>query len=660
MDSKIFLFNPETSTTFIDQQKDVRWPSWKKYGDLSDEEKKVINLAQYPKDCLLLDRDFKNNTQEEIEETYIDFMKKIKSKGVLNYLSWRSPNGFHVLIKFKDLDKLSDEVKTEIKRIYVNEFDCDVAKISDRGVVSLPDKPHFKNGVSYPVREEFYESSTPIPTGVMSIALSKAIEREDINKAQKVEIDMDFKDFFTEDPFWSFLEANQIPEGTNRDLTLFPNLAIAAVKSGKNKKEIDELIRPVIENNFPGKSYAEFEGWLRKAFSGEISEFNPFLINKWFKEYFSIGKLYDLEPISIDETLSKLNKEDKEDETKVEERLNLIWNEDILNITEGSIEWLVEGWIGKGDICIYGGKSNAYKTTSLMHMGLCIANGLPVFNKYKVKQSKVLYINEENHRQLTKDIFKRCYNGLDLTSSKDFALIQEEGLKLDADKEGKTSDLFALAQKIIDNKIEVVILDTLRRFISFDENDATKMSMFYDRIKKLRKYCGYPTIIILHHSKKSPQKGSYDVRDELRGSSDIVQSADTVIALERTVGKSCFKISQVKSRGSIEQGKKLIMVDGKDDPDNISYLYESEKADFAVPLVNKIEETAEDIMVFVENSKRVSFARKEIYDALKEKHSDVAVFKALKELEQDGTVIKQGTGKNCVWVFANTNMEVSA
>jgi|LSQX01.1.fsa_nt_gb hypothetical protein len=643
--SKVFTVDEGTLFTFIDQKTGKRWSRWKSFKELTEEEKKTANLAQYPKNCLLLDKDFKETSQEEIESTYSEFIHKVRSIGMKNYLSWRSPNGFHVLISFEGLESLDSKVKTEIKRFFVERFGCDLAKVSDRGVVSLPGRPHFKNSVVYPAREEFFESQTKIPAEILNYAISKVKEREEQDSSIKKEEDQEFKDFFEKDPFWKLLKSNIFEEGTNRNLSLFPNLAIACVKSGKTKEEIKNLVKPIIDKNFPGKIYAEFEGWLRKAFSGEISEFSHSLINKWFRENFDIKSIYDLTPISVEEELKILKKEPRE-----AERLNLIWNEDIFGLSDGKMEWLVEGWIGKGDICIFGGKSNSYKTTALLHLGLCVANGIPVFNKYPVKQSRVLYINEENHKQLIKDIFSRVYNGLDLESSKNFALLQEENLKLDVDRKTGESDLVLLAEKVLAEGIEVIILDTLRRFISFDENDATQMSLFNHRLKRLRKYCNYPTIIVMHHSKKAPATGWTDSRDEFRGSSDIVQSADSAILVERKVGAPCFKICHVKTRGTIEQGKKLIMVDGDGDPERKSYLYESETADLSKP-ETKIESAAEDILKFVESSKIKSFTRKELSDLLKGKHSDMMIFRALKEMEMSGEVIKQGKGKSCIWSF---------
>ena len=654
MQTNVLKLSPDTMVTFINQKTGAKWPRWKKYGDLNKKEKGEFNLAGYPKNCILFDKDFKEATEEKIEEDYISFIEKLKGQGVKNYQSWRSPNGFHVLTAFKGLAELSDEVKTEIKRFYIEEFKCDPAKISDRGVVSMPDRPHFKNMITYPTKDNFFEAETPIKTGVLTQAIETVKKKQDAMKNIVANKDQDFSEFFEKDPLFLHCRDNIVPEGTLRNNILFPNLAIACAGTGKNKQEVDEIMKPIIENNFPGKVYAEFEGWLRKAYKGELNDFNKTIINTWFKDHTDAGEKYDVKPIDVTEELTVAASEDKK------ERIALIKHDEILNLATEEIDWLVKDWIAKGDICMVVGKSNSYKTTCLMHMGLAIAKGEMVFNKYDTKKSNVLYVNEENHAGVIRNIYSRVYNGLEIEKADGFFLAQEEALKLDVDKDTGVSDIRSLIDVIQENNIEVLILDTLRRFISFDENDATNMSKFYDRLKYLRKACGNITIIVLHHSKKSPSNGGYcDPRDEARGSSDIIQSADSAIAIARTVGKVSFKISHIKCRSAVEQSKKLIMVGSGDkvEDENSSPLCESESANDVESSATKTEITAEKIFEWVKKQNKNIFPRKDISEALKEFATSTMIFDALKLMEEDGNVSRQGKGPASVWVFPKKDIE---
>ena len=52
--------------------------------------------------------------------------------------------------------------------------------------------------------------------------------------------------------------------------------------------------------NFPGKNYAEFNGWLKKAFNNTINTYNYVQLNSWMKKYSKTKNvIYDLEPIEL-------------------------------------------------------------------------------------------------------------------------------------------------------------------------------------------------------------------------------------------------------------------------------------------------------------------------------------------------------------------------
>jgi len=135
-----------------------------------------------------------------------------------------------------------------------------------------------------------------------------------------------------------------------RNNVVFPNLAIGLVKEGLNKDEIDNIMQPIIENNFPGKLYNEFEGWLKKAFEGTIDTYNQVQINIWCKNN-NIQEMYDLKPIEY--ALESVIETDRADS-----EIEFIWDNEIpIKIKDIKIEWLVENWIPKGDICFIAGKA---------------------------------------------------------------------------------------------------------------------------------------------------------------------------------------------------------------------------------------------------------------------------------------------------------------
>jgi hypothetical protein len=362
-----FIIEPNAKVTYINQIHNTMWPNWKIYKDCTEEEKEQINLSSYPSNSILFDRDLPGKTEAEINEDYSGFKEMLIKRKINCFYSYRSPKGFHILALFKNLEKLDPDLRKEIKKYYVSLFQTDPAKISDRGIVSLPGKPHFKNDVIYNVFE-WVKGENDIHESVLQDCKQKVEENR--NKLIKINKDTDFVNYCEKDPFFLYIKNNEIPEGTGRDITIFPNLAIAMSKSGKTMEEIKEIIQPIIKKNFPGKKYVEFEGWLKKALSNEIADYNPFQLNSWMRIYSKDKKdVYNMNPDKI---------ELLEDEKK--EKFKVYWDKDLDDITDTKNEWLIEGWLSKSDINFIAGKAASFKSTVALHIAFAVSEGLPVFN----------------------------------------------------------------------------------------------------------------------------------------------------------------------------------------------------------------------------------------------------------------------------------------
>jgi len=629
--NEAFIIEPDTRVTYINQQTNEKWNNWKLYKECTKQEKEQINLAAYPKNTILFDRDLPGKSSKEIEHDYEKFKLMLIKRKITCFYSYRSPKGFHIIAPFKLLDKLKPELKREVKKYYVSMFQTDPAKISDRGVVSLPGKSHFKNSVIYDIFE-WNKGENEIHESVLVSAKKTVIEYE--KNLSKINKDKDFENYFEKDPFFLYIKNNIIPDDTNRDMSIFPNLAVASFKSGKNKLEIKQIIEPIIKKNFPGKNYAEFDGWLKKAFSNTIKDYNPFQLNTWMTINSKDKKeIYDLTPITVEQL------EDKKD---TKEKFLFYWDKDLENVKNKKTEWLIEKWIPKGDICFIAGKAASFKTTLSIHFGYAISEGHLAFNKYNTIKSKVLYLNEENSSNILLNMVSRVKKGLDINSkSSNICFSILENIKLDIKE-----DLEYLINFINKNKIEVLFCDSLRRFISFDENSATEMNKLFNNLKIVRKQCNNLTIIILHHLKKDSQNYQQDSKDMLRGSSDIVNSADSIIGIKRKHGVNAINIEHIKNRSGEEVTNKLILINTGDDK-NKAYFYESDKEMDKTKMVSAPENCAEKIVEYLREKKLKTFRKNDLkinfpYDTLT---------KALKMLILEGTLTSFGSTKNRQFSF---------
>jgi archaellum biogenesis ATPase FlaH len=602
-DLKIFIISPEAKVTYINKTTSEFWDNWKLFKECSKEEKEKINLSSYPNNCILFDRDLKNKTQEEIEEDYKGFAIMLKKRKINYFYSYNSPNGYHVIAPFKDLEIFEEDLRKELRKYYINLFLSDPAKISDRGVVSIPGRPHFKNNIIYNIKENF-PGLNIFPNIAIENCINNLKKNEDLKN--KILQDKDFSNYFTEDPFFIYIKNHIIPDGTNRDTIIFPNLAIAAIKSGLNKKEIDDILKPIIKNNFPGKSYNEFEGWYKKALKQEIKEYNPVLINNWMRDYSEMKiEVYNLKGESVKDSLKIIDI--KSEEFKV------YWDEDLKNLEDTKVEWLIDNWIPKGDICFVAGKAASYKTTICLHWAYAIANNLLVFNNYKTKQSKVLYLNEENSNSVIINIINRIRKGLEIENGSNkigFSLLNN--IRFD-----NFEDINKLIKFITENKIEVLFFDSFRRFFSGEENDATQMNNLFNILKYIRNKTK-TTIILIHHYKKQDNKGLNDIRDRMRGSSDIINFADVVVEVDRKHGQSAFTIQHSKLRLAQEIIGKVIAIDEEDK--NSAYFYEITDLQEKNKVSAKPEVLAEKIIAYLKENNISEIKGTEIRELLKEEN----------------------------------------
>jgi len=624
--NEAFIIEDEAKVTYINKLTGEKWPTWKTYKDCSVEEKKQINLASYPKNCICFDRDLKDYDEGEINKDYHGFRAMLEKRYIKNFYMYRSPNGYHVIAPFKDLDKIDEKLKREFKRFYVSLFLSDTAKISDRGILSLPGRPHFKDGKIYNIAE-WRKGENTMLTEVLEECKLNISKSQD--KLVQVNVDRNFTNYFEEDPFFQYIQLNEIPDNTNRDMTIFPNLAVACAKSGHPIEYIKQILEPVILKNFPGKSWSEFQGWLNKAYKGDIDDYNPFQLNNWMKTYTANGEVYDLTPLDARRELKDPNKKSNS--------LQIYWDNELHLLGSVNTEWLIEKWIPAGDICFVAGKAASYKTTLCLHLSYAIAEGMLAFQKYKTVKSKVLYLNEENSSNILMDMITRVKKGLQIVSTENVAFSVMENLKLDL-----TKDCEKLIAFINENDIKVLICDSFRRFISFDENNATEMNILFNNLKNIRKRCGNLTIIILHHMKKDNAQNAGDVRDQLRGSSDIVNSADSIIGIGRKHGSCAIQMQHIKNRSGEEMTNKLIKIDSGDDKDS-AYFWETDIELDETKIMSKPEAYCDDIMKYLEDNKIKVFKASDIEDNFTT-YTHYGVSQALKILSQEGSIMKDGNG----------------
>jgi len=270
---------PRMKVMYLDKINNKKWDKEKILEELTKEELEEVNLIKQLPDEIILD--------VENKFRLIEIKEKLKAKRWGYIIYETGSRGYHFVIRFSNIEELKEEVKEKVRKHIIREFGTDEAVAKSKQWISAPFCHHFKTGNTKTILEKALPEVNIVPTDVIEFCLKDiTIQSESISL-----VDENFKDWYKTDPYLKFILTNKILEG-ERNNVLFKNFAVAIVKSGLSKEDTEKLITAIV-NNCPGKTNAEFMGWIEKVQVGEITEYNKAEIVSWAARY-NYPILYDL------------------------------------------------------------------------------------------------------------------------------------------------------------------------------------------------------------------------------------------------------------------------------------------------------------------------------------------------------------------------------
>lgn len=237
--------------------------------------------------------------------------------------------------------------------------------------------------------------------------------------------------------------------------------------------------------------------------------------------------------IPLDEELEK----EIEHETRRGANFVLKDYEYFLNLKKDD-RFLIEDFIyPKTTIMLYS-PPGQFKSLLALYAALCISNGKK-FLGLETKQEPVLYCDKENNEQILKERLIGLYKGMGLEETRfPFNMLVRNGSLDDA------NFVYDLKETIRENKVKLVIFDTLHRFSDYEENSADHINRLYTGIFQPLTDELDCSVMFLHHTNK---EGGY------RGSADFLGMVDTSYSVKRKRHTNKFDIINEKSRsGEIE------------------------------------------------------------------------------------------------------------
>lgn len=208
------------------------------------------------------------------------------------------------------------------------------------------------------------------------------------------------------------------------------------------------------------------------------------------------------------------------------------------------VDWLVDGWVSKGDIVLLAGRAGGGKSTTAVDLALAVAMGNGEgWMGGKITNAPVIYLDEEAGPDEITRQFQRQSDG----EISNLFIASGQRLRLD-----HPQSLDRLEHEIREKSPGLIVLDTATHFwMGADANDAEQVASRFLPLFHLRD--SYQTsFLILHHMRKPPGQGSSDDPiDRVRGSGAFVDQASTVWTQQRRPNTGFVDLTVCKRRGGV-------------------------------------------------------------------------------------------------------------
>lgn len=316
--------------------------------------------------------------------------------------------------------------------------------------------------------------------------------------------------------------------------------------------------------------------------------------------------------------------------------------------------WMLPRFLAVGDVCILGGPGYSGKSWIVADLALTWASGFPALSwAPPFVPQRVLWVDEEQSRSEAWNRVRQIVNGRGIPKQalRETFLYPDPRQGINFKSKGHFRGLMKLVE---DFNPQWVIFDSLIAVSRAErENDSSELRAFYSDC--LQPICnnGQRGVLLIHHTRKSnpASQTSYDFADgdNLRGASDIRNSADSVIMCWRTGGNTFLHSN--KARSDLKHGSeppwdlKLALVEsgGGYYPKVIS----------EEPPAGKIAAHLDKLIVEALEGSSTGLSTTELTSRINDLHgcspSETSLYRSLKILSEDHKIQSRKSGRNTYW-----------
>ncbi len=224
-----------------------------------------------------------------------------------------------------------------------------------------------------------------------------------------------------------------------------------------------------------------------------------------------------------------------------------------LEIEDPDLAWCVERIFPLGGVSILAAPGGWGKSWMLLDLAVEVARGGRWLGRFQSTQATVLYLDEESSPRLLRHRLRKLLKGKSLRAADlDIHFAVGQGFSL-----SNPESVAQLKRLLEDLKPGLVIIDSLIRVHTAEENSASEMSKVFAVVKDLVRQSGATIVFADHQRKQGHIAGNLD--QLLRGSSEKKAFADCLLSMQRKDG--ALIVEQSKSRFDQEIPSFVVLIE---------------------------------------------------------------------------------------------------
>lgn len=260
--------------------------------------------------------------------------------------------------------------------------------------------------------------------------------------------------------------------------------------------------------------------------------------------------------------------------------------------------FLVKPFFPSGGLCLLHGKRGIGKSMLTMALARSVATGEPFLSMFEARKGTVVVIQLDMVESVFHD---RLQTDPEFYSFEDWYTLT--GVASVARATPNTE----WVEKIVAVQPDLIIIDTLRKAHSWDENSSDTPARFY---AKLRELFGFTAVVMIHHDRKSQADASgLEAAESFRGSGAWLDDVDCGLHVVKKRGALELEFSKLRTCDDIAAVPLYV------DPDRLVLVQGAKNTDASLSMMDLARAQARSFLLAKPDAEQ-----QEIYEHLKDQH----------------------------------------